>query len=763
MVRERAGAWCLPEPVAFGNVHLRSSPAFNTTDPAPMRTLSLALLLAAALGANAQLDCTFQVTPATCSLPDGTVMAMVTGGVPPYTYLWAPAPPTGQGVASAEGLFAGSYDLTVMDSEGLEATFNVVVPSTLVMPPVGDGTYAGAHTFTGFGVPCEGECNGAMAMPDEMYPGTPPYSFSWNDPSISFLSTTPQGAPVFFGFCAGQNYSYTVSDQFGCTGSSVSFTPPVVIEASHWQVASVTPATCNGMDGSVTFTQLEQWPADLAVTSSTGAVVATVNTGMGSFTVQGLAAGAYTAAFNYNSSACNTALTFTVSEIGPGCSSVAGMLYLDSDTDCMADAGEPGIPYRTLQVDPGAQLLITGSDGMFAAGLDDGSYTLTVLDPMVTPACPQAQPIPFTVSGTLTTLDVGASGTSPMDLVVTAVNNAARPGFAHTVWAQVTNTGAAPSGTVQLTCELHPWLSYVSATPAPTMVSGTTVTWDLPTLNAFEVVNVQVVTQVSLQAILGQVVSATFIAVNNGAEANTGNNGYVATRTVTGSYDPNDKTAFTSSGQSASEYLITQDEWIDYVIRFQNTGTDTAFTVVITDTLEAELDMATYAQGAASHAFTVSFKPDRVVEWRFANILLPDSNTNEALSHGAVAFRIRPILPLLPGTVLSNAADIYFDFNLPIRTNTSELVASIPTGLAETRETGIALFPNPARELFTVSTTGNALQQLRLVALDGREVQQHVLTGHRADVNVQGLASGTYLVHITDTAGKVLVQRLAVQ
>jgi uncharacterized repeat protein (TIGR01451 family) len=367
------------------------------------------------------------------------------------------------------------------------------------------------------------------------------------------------------------------------------------------------------------------------------------------------------------------------------------------------------------------------------------------------------------VSGSVATLTIGASSTSPMDLAVTAVSNAARPGFAHMVWAQLTNNGAVPSATVQLTCELDPALSYVSATPAPTAVSGNTLTWDLPAVGAFEVVNVQVVTQVSLQAMLGQVVSATFIAVNNGAEANTGNNAYMATRTVTGSYDPNDKTAFTSSGQSASEYLITQDEWIDYVIRFQNTGTDTAFTVVITDTLEADLDMATYVQGAASHPFTVSFKPDRVVEWRFANILLPDSNTNEALSHGAVAFRIRPVQPLLPGTVLSNAADIYFDFNLPIRTNTSELVASIPTGLAEAREAGIALFPNPARELFTVSTTGAALQQLRLVALDGREVRQHVLTGQRADVNVQGLAAGTYLVHITDTAGKVLVQRLAVQ
>ena len=728
-----------------------------------MRTFPIALLLLGTLHANAQIDCTFDVIPAVCSLSNGAVQAMVTGGDAPYTYLWSPEPPVGQGGAYLEGVFAGSYDLTLTDALGLEATFNVVVPADLVMPTVGDGTYAGADATTGFGVPCEGECNGAMAMPAEMFPGTPPYTFNWSDPSIGFLATTPQGDPVFFGFCAGQNYSYDVYDQFGCTGTSFSFTPPVFDADNHWQVSTVTPATCGNSDGSVALTQLELWPADVVVTSSTGAVVATENTGLVNFTLEGLAAGAYSAAFDYHSTACTTTLTFTVTEVGPGCGSVEGTLFVDSDADCVADAGEPGIPYRTLQVDPGVQLLITNSDGTFAGGLSDGAYTLTVLDPTLTPVCPQAQPIPFNVSGNVTTLTVGDNSTSPLDLAGSAVSNAARPGFAHTVWAQVTNMGVAPSATVQLTCELDPALSYVSAIPAPSAVTGTTLTWDLPAVAAFATVNVQLITQVSVQATLGQVVSATFTVQNNGAEANTANNGFVATRPVTGSYDPNDKTAFTSSGQSATEYLIAQDEWIDYVIRFQNTGTDTAFTVVITDTLEADLDMASYVQGAASHPFTVSFKPNRVVEWRFANILLPDSTTNEPLSHGAVGFRIRPVGPVLPGTVLSNAADIYFDFNAPIRTNTSELVASISTGLAEADHAGIALFPNPMLDRFTVTTTGPALQQLRLLALDGRVLQHHVLIGHRTEVDVRGLAAGAYLVQVTDVAGKVMAQRITVQ
>jgi uncharacterized repeat protein (TIGR01451 family) len=67
---------------------------------------------------------------------------------------------------------------------------------------------------------------------------------------------------------------------------------------------------------------------------------------------------------------------------------------------------------------------------------------------------------------------------------------------------------------------------------------------------------------------------------------------------VVGSYDPNDKRAVTSSRASEDLYFIDQDEWIDYTIRFQNTGTFPAEFVVITDTISPELDMLSFEQGA---------------------------------------------------------------------------------------------------------------------------------------------------------------------
>ena len=119
----------------------------------------------------------------------------------------------------------------------------------------------------------------------------------------------------------------------------------------------------------------------------------------------------------------------------------------------------------------------------------------------------------------------------------------------------------------------------------------------------------------------------------------------------------------TSTRASDALYFIGQDEWIDYTIRFQNTGTDTAFHVIVTDTLPGTLDLATLEVGAASHAFTWALREQGTLKFRFFDILLPDSNVNEASSHGSVSFRIRPKQPLVPGTVIENMANIYFDFN----------------------------------------------------------------------------------------------------
>lgn len=138
---------------------------------------------------------------------------------------------------------------------------------------------------------------------------------------------------------------------------------------------------------------------------------------------------------------------------------------------------------------------------------------------------------------------------------------------------------------------------------------------------------------------------------------------------VTGSFDPNDKTGYPLG--VTDQNRILPNEPLEYRIRFQNTGTDTAFTVVIRDTLEMDFNIFSVQTGVSSHEYEFKLYGPRVLEWTFNNILLPDSTTNEPASHGFVVFQVRQNLDLPNETQLKNSAGIYFDFNDPVITNTT--------------------------------------------------------------------------------------------
>ena len=141
-----------------------------------------------------------------------------------------------------------------------------------------------------------------------------------------------------------------------------------------------------------------------------------------------------------------------------------------------------------------------------------------------------------------------------------------------------------------------------------------------------------------------------------------------ACRIITGSYDPNFKEAFPIG--IGNDHLIEGDEEFEYIIHFQNTGNDTAFNIVIKDTLSLKMDLATLRTGAASHPFSWELTPENELVFSFENIFLPDSTIDEVASHGYVQYFIYPKNDLLPGTVIENRAGIYFDINDPILTNT---------------------------------------------------------------------------------------------
>ena len=134
-----------------------------------------------------------------------------------------------------------------------------------------------------------------------------------------------------------------------------------------------------------------------------------------------------------------------------------------------------------------------------------------------------------------------------------------------------------------------------------------------------------------------------------------------------GAFDPNEKSAI-PVGVGTSHY-VEQGTTLEYLVQFQNTGTDTAFTVVVKDTLSPNFNYSSLKMAATSHPASWELKPNGLLTVTFKNIQLVDSFTNERGSHGFFKYQIRLKDSIATGTRLDNKAAIYFDFNAPIITN----------------------------------------------------------------------------------------------
>lgn len=230
----------------------------------------------------------------------------------------------------------------------------------------------------------------------------------------------------------------------------------------------------------------------------------------------------------------------------------------------------------------------------------------------------------------------------------------------------------------------------------------------------------------------------------------------------TGSYDPNDKQGFPLGYGADRRIRPGQD--LDYLIRFQNTGTDTAFTVVIRDSLSAWLDPTSVRPGAASHPYTWELNGQGVLSFKFANILLPDSTTNLAGSQGFISFSVaqQPQVPL--GTKIRNEAYIYFDFNEPVVTNKTLHTVGLPqvSGIknpstATTRPSAVLVAPNPVLESAVFRLNEGSFHHHLLTLTDalGRTVRQSPMMGSECVFERKNLPAGVYLYRVEDSQGRL--------
>jgi len=238
----------------------------------------------------------------------------------------------------------------------------------------------------------------------------------------------------------------------------------------------------------------------------------------------------------------------------------------------------------------------------------------------------------------------------------------AKPGFSteYVLIGYNVGTQVIPSGTISFKKDAR--VSYTNFSITPNNTSADSVTWNFTNLKPFDSLKYVIRITAPPPPTIDNWDTLSFIArilpVNG--DAYTADNTLLLKHIVVASHDPNAKldlhgNIFPVSG-------VQNGDFINYVIQFQNDGSAEAFDVIVNDTLSNKLQANSLEVLAASHPFTFTLK-NKIASWKFPNINLPDSNTNEPASHGYILFRIKPISSLNTGDKIINRAAIYFDFN----------------------------------------------------------------------------------------------------
>lgn len=448
---------------------------------------------------------------------------------------------------------------------------------------------------------------------------------------------------------------------------------------------------------------------------------------------------------------------------------ISGTVFFDINQDNIQDLGEPGISSVNLKLLPSGVLSYSNSNGDFQFNdLGSGTYRVVAYPP----------------NGSSTTLadtqTVVLNSFSSKQIAVGLTNNTqyliglqssalrARCGGLGQYQISIRNRGNAIIDGIYYFVK-DSLLTFSSSSIAQAdSVNGDTIFYSYTNLTPFD--NTSRIINCNLPSI-------TILPINTLLKGKTtayiidgGGNPVVGTDTsqikshrVRCSYDPNDKLVDPIGTDSGG--FVSHNTPLEYTIRFQNTGNDTAYRVVVLDTLSTNLDLSTFQFLDASHPVITELKSGGELSFTFDNIFLVDSNTNEPASNGFVRFRLSPNQGLADSTEVTNKAAIYFDFNPPIITNeVKNTFSNLITSLTENKTTlKASVSPNPSNGLVNIKLKESLINgELRIYNLSGKEVYLRKYSKTKAiDLNISSLSNGIYILSIVD-GDKIYTEKLII-
>lgn len=295
-----------------------------------------------------------------------------------------------------------------------------------------------------------------------------------------------------------------------------------------------------------------------------------------------------------------------------------------------------------------------------------------------------------------------------------------------------------------LKCILPKGIKYLGAATNSTALTGNklndTITWRVNNVDYGK----------TLMCGMRMYADKSILAVNDIVQftasmtTDTSNYGDTLRSIVVAAYDPNLKDC------QPFGIIPTATKKLRYTIHFQNLGSSYANKVIVTDTFSSLLLLERVLIYGASHYYTIKTDGRNLI-FTFPNINLQPSEADAAASKGWIDLEIELKPGLADGTVIDNKAYIYFDYNLPVITNTARVILSKYAGTRKlpekTQNNTLEAFPNPGNELLTLKNTSYLAQTLSIYDLSGRLVFRHELkAGSSIQLNTENYKQGIYFI-----------------
>lgn len=653
----------------------------------------------------------FGTAPYTCNLTDGNLVNIT------------------QGLAPFNNICNGTYTLTITDANNCMTDTVFTITTSAFNNSIHPNTITSAGSIT--------------ATPSG---GTSPYQFSLNGSPFSTTNT-------FNMLCSG-TYTLTIKDSYGagCLKDTI-----VTIQAvTAFPGGSVTPyivnPTCslsnNGMISLVVTpnnTYTYQW-----------------NNNQSTSYLNNIMAGTYSVQILNPANEC-VELSVPVNSVGINCGNISGNVYYDSSLNCIQEPFEDIIPGTMIIANPGNHITFTDAFGNYAYNqLPYGTYTVSHQNNInaFQTHCGNNSSAVLNAANPNQVVNFGDSLKLAFDysLLINSMGCFVIPNpvKVRNIYYYHNNPGYPSTGKVYAVFDSinH----YVSSNPTHTNISGDTVFWNVTNITS----NTQWI-QVNFTFPNSYTAANTFpftIGLSNlqYSDTNQLNNQINYTIPFCNSYDPNDKHV-APKGEGPNGNILASDLLLTYNINFQNTGNAPAYNIVIEDTLSDKLDITTFNVLQTSHPYQLEVVNNQIIKWKFYNIMLPDSTTNEPASHGQIHYQIRQKNGNQIGDVIKNKAYIYFDYNPPIITNETVNTIYQPTRIKNTTAIRnlVVIYPNPAstevyidaEQAFSEITLFN--QQMSIVN------SQSFASTKSKKVDISSLSNGIYFIKTNNGEMKKLV------